>query len=98
MLLTRDAPAQKAKPAPKAISRDDRLALKSEVKKCEARVEKLNDMRNKLAKKLADPGLYEPGMANQAATWQKKYAEVMGALEKAEAMWMAALEKAEAAG
>jgi ATP-binding cassette, subfamily F, member 3 len=98
MLLTRDAPAQKAKPAPKAISRDDRMALKSEVKKCEARVEKLNDMRNKLAKKLADPELYEPGMANQAATWQKKYAEVMGALEKAEAMWMAALEKAEAAG
>ncbi len=98
MLLTRDAPAQKVKPAPKAISRDDRLALKSEVKKCEARVEKLNDMRDKLAKKLADPEMYEPGMANQAATWQKKYAEVMGGLERAEAMWMAAAEKLEAAG
>jgi len=98
MLLTRDAPAQKAKPVAKVISRDDRLALKSEVKKCEARLTKLNEMRDKLAKKLADPELYEPGMANQAATWQKKYAEVMGGLERAEAMWMAAAEKLEAAG
>ncbi len=98
MLLTRDAPAQKVKPAPKAISRDDRLALKSEVKKCEARVEKLNDIRDNLPKKLPHPEMYEPGMANQAATWQKKYAEVMGGLERAEAMWMAAAEKLEAAG
>ena len=37
------------------------LALKAEVRKCEDRLAKLNDMRDKLAKKLADPELYEDG-------------------------------------
>ena len=42
-----------------------------------------------------EPGEYEN--ADEAAVWQKKYAEVREALERAEALWMAALEKLEKA-
>ncbi|MGV6812561.1 MAG: ABC-F family ATP-binding cassette domain-containing protein [Brevirhabdus sp.] len=98
-LLTPDKPAKPAKPAPKPKrpSRDQMQALKSEVRKCEARVDKLNEMRDKLATKLADAGLYEDGKAGELALWQKKYAEVMDGLDRAEALWMAALEKLEKA-
>jgi ATP-binding cassette, subfamily F, member 3 len=87
----------KAKPVekPKKVSRDDILAMKAEVRKCEERLDKLNEMRDRLAKKLADPALYEPGRGSEAETWQKKYAEVMGALDKAEALWLRAQEKLE---
>ena len=63
----------------------------------EARVNKINDMRDKLAKKLADPALYEKDKVGELEVWNKKYAEVMDALERAEALWMAALEKLEKA-
>jgi ATP-binding cassette, subfamily F, member 3 len=79
-------------------SRERLLELRAEVRRCEARLEKLNHMRDKLARKLADPALYAPGMAQQAATWQKKYAEVMEGLDRAEALWLAAQERLEAAG
>lgn len=95
MLLAVDKPAKAEKPkaaAPKA-SRDDLQALRSEVRKCEARVAKINEMSDKLAKKLADPKLYEDGKAGEADVWQKKYAEVMNALDRAEALWIAAEEK-----
>ncbi|MGH1459320.1 MAG: ABC-F family ATP-binding cassette domain-containing protein [Paracoccaceae bacterium] len=84
-------------PAPKRASREDILALRSEVRKSEARVDKLNDMRDKLAKKLADPALYEGARKDEAVVWQKKYAEVMEALDRAEALWEAALTKLEKA-
>ncbi len=58
---------------------------------------KINDMRDKLAKKLADPALYEDARKGEVEVWQKKYAEVMGALERAESIWMASLEKLEKA-
>ena len=58
---------------------------------------KLNDMRDKLAKKLADPELYEDARKGELDTWNKKYAEVMDALDKAEALWLSAQEKLEAA-
>lgn len=83
------------KPKP---SRDEMLALKAEVRKCEDRLGKLNDMRDKLAKKLADPQLYEDGRKGELETWNKKYAEVMDALDKAEALWLAAQEKLELSG
>ncbi|WP_417250744.1 ribosomal protection-like ABC-F family protein [Celeribacter sp.] len=89
------AKAQPAAPAPK-VTREQRLALKAEVRKCEERVAKLEDMSKKLQKKLADPDLYEDKEA--AIVWQKKYAEVSQAQERAEEMWMAALEKLEKAG
>jgi ATP-binding cassette subfamily F protein 3 len=78
-------------------SREEVLSLKAEVRKCEDRLAKLNDMRDKLAKKLADPALYEDARKGELATWNAKYAEVMQALDKAEAMWLIAQEKLEQA-
>ncbi len=81
----------------KKSSRDEILLLRSEVRKCEERLAKLNDMRDKLAKKLADPTLYEAIRSGELATWNKKYAEIMEGLDRAEAMWLGAQEKLEAA-
>ena len=86
-----------SKPKPRRASRDEILALRSEVRKCEARLEKLNAMRDKLAEKLADPALYEDARIGELATWNSKYAEVMDALERAENLWMAAQDKLEKA-
>jgi ATP-binding cassette subfamily F protein 3 len=54
-------------------------------------------MRDKLATKLADPELYDSGKTGEIEVWQKKYAEVMNGLDRAEAMWLKALEKLEEA-
>jgi len=98
MLLQGDAPA-KEKPAKVAArpSKERLTALRSEVRKGEERVEKLNEMRDRLVKKLADPALYEDERKDEAAVWQRKYTEVLEALDRAEALWMAALEKLEKA-
>jgi ATP-binding cassette, subfamily F, member 3 len=100
MLLSRDTPTKpaKAKPAPVKASRDTLQSLRAEVRKCEERLEKLNEMGEKLAKKLADPAIYEPERIAESAVWQKKYAEVRDAQERAENLWLKAqskLEKAE---
>ncbi|MFN3643850.1 MAG: ABC-F family ATP-binding cassette domain-containing protein [Gemmobacter sp.] len=97
MLLTAEAPPRDKAPAParKRVSRDEMLALKAEVRRCEERLAKLNAMRDRLAAKLADPDLYE--RPAEAATWQKKYAEVMEAIDRAEALWLAAETKLEEA-
>ncbi|MEX3315296.1 ABC-F family ATP-binding cassette domain-containing protein [Sulfitobacter sp. PS-8MA] len=103
MLLTPEKPVSKnpAKPKeapkPKRASRDEVLALRSEVRKAEARMEKINEMRDKLAKKLADPALYEDAKTGELEVWNKKYAEVMEALHRAETLWMGAQEKLEKA-
>jgi len=98
MLLTSDKPAKAPKAEkPKPVSRDRILALRADVRKCEERLGKLNQMSDKLAKKLADPALYEPEKLGEMEVWQKKYAEVMEAQDRAEAMWLAAQEKLEGA-
>ncbi|MEM9550631.1 MAG: ABC-F family ATP-binding cassette domain-containing protein [Pseudomonadota bacterium] len=102
MLLARDEAASKTsssirKQKPKRPSRDQIQSLRSEVRKGEARLEKLNEMRDKLASKLADPTLYEDGRQGDLGVWQKKYAEVMDGLERAEALWIDAAERLEAA-
>lgn len=98
MLLAGDeTPKEKPVEKPKRVSRDDVLALRAEVRKCEERLGKLNEMRDRLAKKLADPALYEPGRGGEVETWQKKYAELMDGLDRAEAMWLKAQERLEAA-
>ena len=101
LLSSDDKPSTPKAAAPKRPkpSRDEVAALRAELRKCEARVEKLEDMRSKLATKLADPELYEQGRAGDLAVWNRKYAEVMEALDRAEAMWLAAqdaLDKAQA--
>ena len=82
---------------PKKASQDEIKALRAEVKRSEERLAKLNDMRDKLAKKLADPELYEDSRRGELETWNKKYGEVMDALDRAEAMWLSAQEKLETA-
>lgn len=110
MLLTSDTkpsgknsakPNTKAKAAPapkKRASKEQIAALRSEVRKSEERLEKLNGMRDKLAKKLADPDLYDKARGTEVEVWQKKYAEVMNALDRAESLWLDAQEKLENAG
>ena len=104
MLLSPDKPAKQGKgakavekPKAKRPSQDQMKALKADVRKCEERMKKIDEMRDKLAKKLADPVLYEDGRKGELDTWNKKYAEVMEAHGRAETMWMAALEKLDAA-
>ena len=86
-----------AQPKPKRASRDVVLALRSEVRKCEERLAKLTEMEEKLSVKLADPTLYEDDKVKDLETWNRKYAEVTEAIERAEALWMDAQEKLDAA-
>src|SRR6056297_485069 len=100
LLAGDEKPAKSAKPekpTKKPLTHDQVKELRSEVRKCEARLAKIEEMRDKLAAKLADPELYEQSRAGELGTWQKKYAEVMEGLHRAEAMWVAAAEKLEQA-
>lgn len=92
-----EKPAKPQKEKKKTFSNDEIKELRAEVRKCEARVATIEDMRGKLAKKLADPALYEGDRLGELEVWQKKYAELMEGLTRAEAMWVAAAEKLEAA-
>ncbi|MGY6705084.1 ABC-F family ATP-binding cassette domain-containing protein [Roseinatronobacter sp.] len=94
LLSSDDKPAREkpSAPKPKRASREDISNLRSELRKAEARIEKLEDMRSKLATKLADTELYEQGREGDLGVWQRKYAEVMDALDRAETMWVAAQE------
>ncbi|MCE8545964.1 ABC-F family ATP-binding cassette domain-containing protein [Ruegeria pomeroyi] len=98
-LLARDKP-EPTKPAeakPKRASRDTVLALRAELRKCEERVEKLTEMHDKLAAKLADPALYADDKVADLEVWNRKYAELKDAMERAETLWMDAQEKLDAA-
>jgi len=71
--------------------------LQAEVSKCEARVGKLTEMRQKLDTRLSDPALYDKANSNQLRALQAKHAELSRAMERAEGLWMDALEKLDAA-
>ena len=90
MLLAGEDDPKVAKPAPQArkISKDEITAIRAEVKRSEERLAKLNDMRDKLATKLANPELYEAPRFGELDVWNKKYAEVMEGLDRAEALWL----------
>ncbi|NOD91258.1 ATP-binding cassette domain-containing protein [Ruegeria sp. HKCCD4884] len=99
LLLARDKPV-KEKPQvskPKRPSREAMLALRADLRKCEDRIEKLTDMHDKLSAKLSDPALYEDDKINDLETWNRKFAEVTEAMQKAEALWVAAAERLEQA-
>ncbi|WP_412562647.1 ABC-F family ATP-binding cassette domain-containing protein [Thalassobius sp. MITS945101] len=99
MLLQADTPPKPSKPkapAPKRASRDQILALRSETRKCEERIEKLAEMDKKLQLRLADPELFAE-RKGEAVVLQKKYAELREAMDRAEELWMVALEKLEKA-
>lgn len=100
-LLARDKPAPKveadAAPKPKRPSREAILALRADVRKCEERVEKLAEMHEKLSARLADPALYTDDKVGELEGWNRKYAELEEAMERAEALWIAAQEKLDTA-
>ncbi|MCE2739444.1 MAG: ATP-binding cassette domain-containing protein [Rhodobacter sp.] len=99
LLAGDETPKEKpAAPKPGRASREEVAALRAEVRKCEERMDKLNQMRDRLAAKLAEPGLYEQARAGELETWQKKYAEVMEGLDRAEAMWLKAEARLESVG
>ncbi|KUJ80029.1 ABC-F family ATP-binding cassette domain-containing protein [Ruegeria profundi] len=97
MLLSRDKPVKEKQQVvtPKRPSRDTMLALRAELRRCEDRIEKLTDMHEKLSARLADPALYENDRINDLETWNRKFAEVVEAMQKAEALWVAAAERLE---
>ncbi|SIO23413.1 ATP-binding cassette, subfamily F, member 3 [Rhodovulum sp. ES.010] len=99
MLLSQEtpAPAKPATPAAKKPAREAVMAARAEARKCESRVEKLTEMREKLQAKLADPDIYDARREDERLLWQRKFAEVEEALERAEALWMTALESLERA-
>ncbi len=99
-LLSGDKPTTMApsdKPKIKRASRDEILALRAEVRKCEDRLEKLMEMHEKLSAKLADPELYSDKNIADLEVWNKKFAEVEEAMSRAETLWVTALEKLDTA-
>jgi ATP-binding cassette, subfamily F, member 3 len=96
-LLAEPEPRAPPPERPKRPSKDAVAQLRGDVRACEARLRKIEEMRDKLARKLADPAMYAPDRAGETEVWQRKYAEVMEALDRAEALWMAAAERLEAA-
>ncbi|PIE10532.1 MAG: glycosyl transferase family 1 [Rhodobacterales bacterium] len=100
-MLLSDKPAKPAAaaptPKPKRPSRDELMALRAALRKCEARVEKITEMREKLAAKLADPALYEDSRIGELESWNRKFAEVEDGLSRAETLWLEAQEKLDAA-
>ena len=87
--VVKDKPAQP--------SRETILALRSEARKSEERVNKLAEMLAKLDEKLSDPELYEISRAAERDKWLRKHAEVREAMTRAEELWMEALEALETA-
>jgi ATP-binding cassette subfamily F protein 3 len=99
-LLSGDKPTTKApsdKPKVKKASRDEILALRAEVRKCEDRLEKLMEMHEKLSAKLADPELYGDKNIADLEVWNKKFAEVEEAMSRAETLWVTAQDKLDTA-
>ena len=89
-----------AKPKPtkaqRAETRSTLAGLQKEVRVAEARIAKIEEMKTKIDELLADPDLYVSKPANEFEKLQKKRAEIVDGLEKAEALWLDAQERLEA--
>ena len=99
LLGARPDKPSKDKPAPTAPrpSHDEIKDIRAELRRAEARVEKIMEMHEKLSVKLADPALYEAAKASELAQWQAKFTEVEAGLARAEALWVAAQARLDAA-
>lgn len=89
-----DAPKQK-----RNLNRDEKRALqplKTDVRTCEERLQKIETMLQQIEFKLADPALYN-GPPGRIETLQKKRSEILEAQERAENLWMNAVERLERA-
>ncbi len=91
-----EATGQRKKPKAPTRSRGRKSPLEAEVKNCETRVGKLEEMRKKLDLRLADAALYQPENSQKLKALQAKHAELKSALLRAEALWLEALETLDA--
>ena len=66
------------------------LVHKSELKKCEDRLDKLLSMKNKVENILSDKNLYLDKKVEELENWNKKFAEIEEAIKRAESLWMQA--------
>ncbi len=73
-----------------------RTTLRENLRRAEARLEKLTALLAEVDARLADPALYR-GLSNEVATLQKKRGEIVAAQSRAEALWLAAAEALETA-
>jgi ATP-binding cassette, subfamily F, member 3 len=105
-LLEREAPqgkpdkpekAEKPKDTKARPSRDALLALRAEVRKCEERMTKLEDLRKTVSTMLTDPRLSDESKLPELQNWNRKFAEIEEAMVRAEALWVAAQERLDAA-
>ncbi|MHA3913391.1 ABC-F family ATP-binding cassette domain-containing protein [Halovulum sp. GXIMD14793] len=92
-----EKPKPVAKPKPKSAPRNVIAPLQADVTKCEARIAKLEELRDNIDIRLSNPVLYKSGDTEEIEKWQKKRAEVMDGLDRAEALWMAAVERLDTA-
>ncbi len=88
-------------PKVKRLSNSERkkltAPLQEEVKRCEERIEKLEEMKVKISERMADPDFYAPENASKVEDLTKKHGEILQAMEKAENLWETAVEALEAA-
>jgi ATP-binding cassette subfamily F protein 3 len=70
--------------------------LQRDVEKAEERMHKLEEMLSKIDKRLADPELYK-GESYKVDQLNKKRAEIVEGVERAETIWSSAIEKFETA-
>ncbi len=90
----------KPKPKPKRNPAEIRrmtAPLQAEVSKCEARITRLEEMREKLDALLADPDTYDAANTARLRELQAKDAELNQALKRAEELWLKAVDALEAA-
>ena len=85
----------KSKPLP--VQRKAVAPLQAEVTKCEARVAKLEELKEKIENRLIDPDLYEPINRDKLRVLQGKAREINDGLARAEELWMKAAEELEMA-
>lgn len=93
------AAKEKAPKQPKLTDAEKRARLtplKQEVRAAEARVAKIEGMQARIDKMLADPELYTAEDPKKFEDLQKKRAEIIAGLARAETLWMAAQEKLDA--
>ncbi len=88
--------APKAPPKPQT-DRKTLMSLRAEARAAEARVTKIEEMKAKIDEALADPDLYISKPAHHFEQLQKKRAEIVAGLERAESIWLAAQERLDAA-
>ncbi|WP_372839991.1 ABC-F family ATP-binding cassette domain-containing protein [Phaeovulum sp.] len=97
LLAGDDNPNQTRTEKPQKPPRERVLVLRSDLRKCEERVAKIDGMLKKLDEKLADPSLYAPHMGKELHKWTMKRVEAVDGLARAEELWLAAHEALEAA-